>query len=352
MTTQPSKQTSFAAGNGQVDRVEEYKFEPIKGYPMLHWHGKRPFTSTQYYPAQHKETYGPEVNGWRNKIYWGDNLQVMSHLLKEFRGKVQLVYIDPPFDSKADYKKAVQIKTKSVSNDLSTFEEKQYTDIWTSDSYLQFMYERAILIKELLSDTGTLYLHCDWRKVHHLRCMLDEIFASENFICQIIWKRIASGRKAAAKKWHSVDDILLMYSKAKHTFHPQYAPYSEDYKKRFVHKDEHGYYFWDNIGAYSQERLEKLKAAGRVKFPENPNALPRIKNYLHEGKGVIIDNIWTDIAPINSQAQEDTKYPTQKPEALLERIIKASSNPGDIVFDCFMGSGTTHAVAIAVLPKL
>ena len=92
-----------------LDSVEKYKFEPIKGYPMLHWHGKRPFTSTQYYPAQKKEVYGEEVNGWINKIFWGDNLQVMSHLLKEYRGKVDLIYIDPPFDSKADYKKKINI---------------------------------------------------------------------------------------------------------------------------------------------------------------------------------------------------------------------------------------------------
>src|SRR4051812_10464307 len=101
--------------------VEKYEFEPIKGYPMLRWNGKRPFTSTQYYPAQRRETYGLEVDGWRNKIYWGDNLQVMSHLLKEHRSKVKLVYIDPPFDSKADYKRVIKIKSKEVSNDQNVF---------------------------------------------------------------------------------------------------------------------------------------------------------------------------------------------------------------------------------------
>jgi adenine-specific DNA-methyltransferase len=138
VTYEPQKQTFFSGDNGQIDRVEQYTFEPIKGYPMLQWHGKRPFTSTQYYPAQHKETYGPEVNGWRNKIYWGDNLQVMSHLLKEYRGKVQLVYIDPPFDSQADYKKRISVKGQLVNNDHGFFEEKQYTDIWINDEYLQF----------------------------------------------------------------------------------------------------------------------------------------------------------------------------------------------------------------------
>lgn len=109
---------------GEVSSVEGYKFQPIKGYPMLNWRGKRPFTSTQFYPAQLKETYGEEVDGWRNKIFWGDNLQVMSHLLKEFRGKVDLVYIDPPFDSKADYKKKIKLRGKEVKNDTASFEEK------------------------------------------------------------------------------------------------------------------------------------------------------------------------------------------------------------------------------------
>ena len=115
-------------GNGGTTNVEKYEFEPIKGYPMLNWRGKRPFTSTQYYPAQLKEVHGEEVDGWRNKIFWGDNLQMMSHLLKEFRGRFDLVYIDPPFDSKAEYKKTISLKGHSVVGDQSTFEEKQYSD--------------------------------------------------------------------------------------------------------------------------------------------------------------------------------------------------------------------------------
>lgn len=131
----------------------------IKGYPELRWTGKRPYESTQYYPAQLRERYGEETNGWINKIFWGDNLQVMSHLLKEYRGKVQLIYIDPPFDSRVDYKMKVELKGKKATNDISTFEEKQYGDIWTNDEYLQFMYERIVIMKELLSDTGVLYIH-------------------------------------------------------------------------------------------------------------------------------------------------------------------------------------------------
>ena len=125
-----------------IQEQMSFEFEtrtPIKGYPELHWTGKRPYKSTVYYPAQLKESYVQSKDGWLNKIYWGDNLQVMSHLLKDYRGKIDLIYIDPPFDSKADYKKKIKLKGKEVSNDQSTFEEKQYGDIWTNDEYLQFI---------------------------------------------------------------------------------------------------------------------------------------------------------------------------------------------------------------------
>ena len=171
-----------------TESVETYKFEPIQGYPMLNWKGKLPFRSTQYYPAQLKETYGDEVEGWRNKIYWGDNMQVMSHLLKTYRGKITLIYIDPPFDSKADYKKQIELKGKEVENDRTAFEEKQYTDIWTNDEYLQFMYERLILMKELLADNGSIYVHCDPNMSHYLKVLMDtEIFSKDQFRNEIVW---------------------------------------------------------------------------------------------------------------------------------------------------------------------
>ncbi len=205
-----------------LDRVEEYRFDPIKGYPMLNWHGKRTFTSTQFYPAQHKETYGPEVEGWRNKIYWGDNLQVMSHMLKEYRGKVQVVYIDPPFDSKADYKKTILLHGRSTESSHTSFEEKQYSDIWANDEYLQFMYERLILIREVLADTGSIYLHCDWNKSHHLRCLLDEVFGPTNFRNELYWyyyNKMPDSRKGIFPR---ATDTILWYAKdkSKVTFNP------------------------------------------------------------------------------------------------------------------------------------
>ena len=158
MTDQQPAQAPLplAATGAGVTSVEKYEFPPIKGYPMLNWKGKRPFTSTQYFPARLKEVHGEEVDGWRNKIYWGDNLQVMSHLLKNFRGKVDLIYIDPPFDSGADYKMRISVKGGMVEGDSAFFEEKQYTDLWTNDEYLQFMFERLVLLKELLAEDGAM----------------------------------------------------------------------------------------------------------------------------------------------------------------------------------------------------
>lgn len=192
--------------------VDKYEFEPIKGYPMLNWRGKRPFTSTQYYPAQLKEVHGEEVDGWRNKIYWGDNLQVMSHLLKEYRGKVDLIYIDPPFDSKIEYKKKIKIRGKSAETDYTSFEEKQYTDVWTNDEYLQFMYERIILMRELMSTDGVFCLHCDWHKSHYLRSMLDEVFGAESFQNEIIWYYY-NKMQGNINRFASNHDVILIYSR-------------------------------------------------------------------------------------------------------------------------------------------
>lgn len=287
----------------------------IKGYPELRWTGKRPYTSTQFFPAQLKERYGDaDESGWINKIFWGDNLQVMSHLLKDFRGKIDLIYIDPPFDSKADYKKKIEIKGKKITNDQNTFEEKQYGDIWTNDEYLQFMYERLILLRELLSDTGTIYLHCDWHKSHQLRCLLDEVFGPQNFRNEIVW--CYTGVTPSPRAFQQKHDIIFRYSKTENfTFNPQYIPYKGLHATNVV---SHG--------------------SDKVADPEETQRL------LERGKAV--EDWWTDIYTTDRVRKEMVGYPTQKPTALLERLIKAASNEGDLVFDCFMGSGTTQAVAL------
>lgn len=352
--------------------VENYEFEPIKGYPMLNWKGKRPFRSTQFFPAQLKEVYGQEDdNGWINKIFWGDNLQVMSHLLKEFRGKVDLIYIDPPFDSKADYKKTIRLKSKTISSDSSNFEEKQYTDIWSNDSYLQFMYERILLLKELLSDSGTIYVHCDYRKSHHIRLILDEVFSSDNLINEIIWKR-RSGILAQSSRFGNGTDTILAYSKTKnYTFNPQYTKEgTEEYvEERFKYEDEDGRKYrlspllspsysptlvYDYQGykspakgwSVSLETMKRFHEEGRLVFPEDKNKRIQRKQYLEEWLGRPIQNLWDDIPPINPQAKERIDYPTQKPIKLLKRIIETSSKEGDLVLDVFGGCGSTAVASL------
>lgn len=344
-----NKQVSFIEEETNVEKYEFKKPSPIQGYPELYWRGKRPFTSTQYYPAQLKERYGEEKDGWMNKIFWGDNLQVMSHMLKEYRGKIKLVYIDPPFDSKADYKKNIKLKGKQFKNDINSFEEKQYTDIWTNDEYLQFMYERLIIIKQLLTDDGSIYMHCDWHKSHYLRCIMDEVFGAENFKSEIIWERTfnSGSSKALARKFPMNTDTIFYYTKtSNYTFNKQYKPYSEGALKRYDKVDEHGRRFkWNPMKTYSEEKLNRLIEQGEAKIIPT-SKYPVYKHYLDASKGTAIDNLWNDIQGIGTFSQEREDYPTQKPETLLQRIINTSSNEGDIVFDCFMGSGTTQNVAM------
>ena len=356
-----------------IQEQMSFEFEtrtPIKGYPELHWTGKRPYKSTVYYPAQLQESYGQPKDDWMNKIFWGDNLQVMSHLLKDYRGKIDLIYIDPPFDSKADYKKKIKLKGQSVESDQSTFEEKQYGDIWTNDEYLQFMYERLILCRELLSDTGSIYLHCDWHKSHYLRILLDAIFGVDNFRNDIAWQKVTSA-KAQSSFFANTKDCLFIYSKTQNAkFNPQYIQSNKDDKNYSLIEEgtgrRYGSFDFTQAGQgvarlfgdklleppagkhwiWSQEKIDEGLRTGKIIFTKN--GLPRVKRYLDEKIGNYVGDLWIDeeVAPLSANATERLDYPTQKPEALLERIIKASSNLGDIVFDCFMGSGTTQAVAM------
>lgn len=340
----------------------------IKGFPELRWTGKRPYRSTQYYPAQLRERYGEEKDGWINKIFWGDNLQVMSHMLKEYRGKIDLIYIDPPFDSKADYKKKIEIKgVGKAETDSTSFEEKQYGDIWTNDEYLQFMYERIILLRELMSSSGNIFVHCDWHKSSYLRIICDEVFGNNNFVNEIIWKR-KGGSSNPSKQLDVATDTILWYRKTELAiFNAQFSkdsPETQQYiEERFNNVDENGRRFMKspivspnyrenliyeykgytppaNGWSISRELMEKWDADGKLYFPERGNRIYR-KIFLDEYPGQPVSNIWTDIFVINPMALERLDYPTQKPEALLERIIKMASNEDSLVFDCFMGSGTT-----------
>ena len=306
-----------------MDEQLSFNFEPrpaIKGFPELRWTGKRPYTATQYYPAQLKETYGAAGDdGWMNKIYWGDNLQVMSHLLKDYRGKVDLIYIDPPFDSKADYKKKIEIRgIGTAESDSSSFEEKQYGNIWTNDEYLQFMYERLLLMRELLSDTGSIYLHCDWHKSHHLRCLMDEVYGSSNFVNEIVWCYYGPG-SPGMRQFNRKHDNILWYSKTHNAW-----KFNADVI-RVAHDEK-----------TTENFKQGLRGSGFIAGEYN----------LADGK---IPEDWWEMAIAGRYPNDGIKrvgYPTEKPFKLLERIITATTNIGDLVADFFMGSGVTQMCSL------
>ncbi len=303
----------------KMDSVESYNFSPIKGYPMLNWRGKRPFTSTQYYPAQLKENHGEAVDGWMNRIYWGDNLQVMSHLLKDFRGKVKLIYIDPPFDSRVEYKQRITLRGKTTKGDHGALEEKQYTDLWLNDGFLQFIYERLILLRELLSEDGLIYVHCDYHKVHFIRCILDEVFGEKQFVNEITWhyyNKMAPNSQCFPR----ASDRIISYAKG------QGYNFSQQYEKRDKPVKQLVRKFVDGKAINARD--------------EEGNVLYRMSDKKR------IDDVWRISMLQPADKTENTSYPTQKPEKLLERIILSSSKEGDLVLDAFAGAGTTQAVSM------
>ena len=326
------------------------KITAVKGRPMLHWVGKRPIDTVNAYPAQLAETYNVEnpekeptydrfKNG-PNLIFHGDNKEILSTLLVQgFREKIDLIYIDPPFDSGADYVRKVKLRGKK--EDLegeghSVIEQTQYTDIWANDNYLQFMFERLSLMRELLSEKGSLYLHCDYRKTHHLRLLLDEVFGEDNFVNEIIWcyRDIGSRTTLYFKRKH---ETLLVYSKSETWIHNvQRGEIAESTRKRYEE------YFNEN-DQITYAALKESNPGVFAKLKGIPQDLNDI--WLDAKHGAQLTDWWADISPLKHGFNESIGYPTQKPKALIERVINASSNKNSIVLDCFVGSGTTAAVA-------
>lgn len=295
---------------------------------------------------------------WRNRLIWGDKKYVLPSLLPEFAGKVNLIYIDPPFNVGSDFSFTATIadhpdteedETTSFIKQPSIIEQKAYRDTWGKglDSYMQWFYETILLLKELLAEDGSIYVHLDWHVGHYAKSVMDEIFGYENFRNEIVWRRMTpSGFKGKYDIGNS-HDVILRYAKSDEAvYNPIKIPYTDDYiKERFSKVDENGRRFKDEkIGtATTQATIERLKKEGRIYITSTGTL--RIKHFLEEAEGYALDDVWTDIPTVNSQAQERVDYSTQKPEALLERILKASSNDGDLVLDCFCGSGTTAATA-------
>lgn len=298
---------------------------------------------------------GRQLKGWTNKLIWGDNKLILSSLkngpLREEidkQGGIKLIYIDPPFDVGADFSMDIEIGDDTFTKQPSVLEELAYRDTWGkgADSFIAMIYERFILMRDLLADDGSIYVHCDWRVNSYIRLILDEVFGKFNFLNEILWRRRTNTVKAISNKFSINTDTIFIYTKDKerYLFNIQYGEYPPEYFERFKYEDEYGKYYWNVMATYSQERLEELQKQGRVKFSKGAK-YPRFKQYLHELKGRPIENVWDDINMINAMGDERLGYATQKPEALLDRIIKASSNESDIVADFFVGSGTTISVA-------
>jgi DNA modification methylase len=323
------------------------KITPVKGRPMLHWVGKKSLDYVKGFPAQLIEVFDPlntkriietpsykELkDNWQNLLFHGDNKEVLATLLElGFRGKIDLIYIDPPFSSNKDYVRKVELRGirnlgTIIEDSTSVLQQLMYEDMWKKDEYLQFMYERFLLMKELLSDSGTIYLHLSSFKVHYLKLLMDEIFGEENFRDEIIW---VCGRTGAGHTTLPIaHNPILRYSKSSlYTWNTPRISFTKEEIGSFK-KDEKGYYY--TRGGAQRE----LKEWEREKY---------LKTYVDLSKGKTVDNVWSDVGSY-SLGYEKENYVTQKPEALLERVIKASSNEGDLVLDCFVGSGTTAAVA-------
>ena len=295
---------------------------------------------------------------WMNRLIYGDNLLAMQALLAgdpqtglpSLRGKVDLIYIDPPFDSKADYRTPITLPNASIEQKPTVIEQFAYADTWEEGtiSYLKMIYPRLMMMKEMLSENGCIYVHIDWHVGAYVKAILDDIFGKENFRNEIIWKRgTVKGANAVGNQYARNHDMILFYSKSlDYSYHTQYIPYSEDYIKQRYTKDDHdgrGPYTDQAIGTRSEESLREMEKDNRIFVTSSGKR--RVKYYLSEAKGIALDDSWSDISEVNSMAKENVGYATQKPETLLERIIKASSNAGDLVCDFFGGSGTTAAVA-------
>jgi DNA modification methylase len=307
---------------------------------------------------------GRQLKGWTNKLIWGDNKLILSSLKNgplreeiEAQGGIKLMCTDPPFDVGADFSMDIEIGGDTFTKKPNILEEIAYRDTWGkgADSFIAMIYERLILMRDLLAEDGSIYVHCDWRLNSYIRIAMDEIFGFDNQMNQITWRRSTpTGGKTKSKMFPRDYDAIVSYHKnVDPPFNNVYLPYSEDYVKNFfTHKDADGRrWASQTLGDYSEESIKRFEEQGRIFKAKSGSR--RLKYYLDESKGILADDVWTDIRNVRQEAvrnlgkgdSEILDYPTQKPEALLERIIKASSNEGDLIADPFGGSGTLAAVA-------
>ncbi len=380
---------------------EKYRFILFedKREVELVWNGKTrevcttilPFQTLEHIDEPRKEaqaesdelfdTRGRQLQGWTNKLIWGDNKLILSSLKSgalrrqiEDAGGLKLIYIDPPFDVGADFSMDIEIGGETFHKEPNLLEQIAYRDTWGrgADSFIAMIYERLILMRDLMHSDGSIYVHCDWRVNAFIRLAMSEVFGAENFINEITWKRAhtVKGNIGQGSKYMGANtDTVFAYAKSpSYIFNNIFLPYSEDYISTFFKYTEpktgRKYRLTSMIGPggvakgnptyeimgvtrawrYSEATMKDLISKEMI-VQTSPGTVPQKKQYLDDGAGVSIQSLWDDITGIGASSNQGTDYPTQKPEALLERIISASSNEGDLVADFFCGSGTTAAVA-------
>jgi adenine-specific DNA-methyltransferase len=325
---------------------------------------------------------------WRNRLIWGDKKYVLPSLLPEFAGKVDLIYIDPPFDTSQDFSFLATLPNQSGDDDSiftkepSLVEQKAYRDTWgvskedrdrgvgKIDRYIKWFYESTSLLHDTLSERGSIYVHLDWHVSHYAKPVLDQVFGPDAFLNEIVWQR--TGAHNDPRRFGNVAESIFYYAKTpSYKWNTQYTPYGDDYvQERFRSVEEGtGRRYWLNtltapahgrppkpatffgkkrmpppgtMWRFTQNKILDLEKQNRIVTTES--GMPYIKQYLDESPGRPLQSLWTDV-PMSKSGFERTGYATQKPEALLERIVKTSSDEGDLVLDCFCGSGTAAAVA-------
>ena len=292
---------------------------------------------------------GRQIRGWTNKLIWGDNKLILSSLKNgplreeiEAQGGLKLIYIDPPFDVGADFTMPIQIGDDTFTKQPNILEEIAYRDTWGqgTDSFLAMIYERLILMRDLLANDGSIYVHCDWRVSSCVRVLMDEIFGEDCFRNEIIWRKGSFfGPSTRLQQFPKNHDTIFFYTKSndQRVFHLPHESYSDSTLVQYRYEDQRGRYRLQELRDYSEGSIQSFRNEGRI---EETGSGPKLKQYLDDKDGKVVETVWTDINRLSHLL-----YPTEKPEALLERIIQASSNAGDLVADFFCGSGTAAAVA-------
>jgi site-specific DNA-methyltransferase (adenine-specific)/adenine-specific DNA-methyltransferase len=364
--------TLIQQGKALPEKYRFILFEDKREVELV-WNGKTrdvcttvlPFQTLEHIDEPRTETKvqedlfdsrGRQLRGWTNKLIWGDNKLILSSLKAgalrqqiEDAGGLKLIYIDPPFDLGADFSMNVGIGDETFHKEPNLLEQIAYRDTWGrgADSFIAMIYERLILMRDLMHDDGSIYVHCDWRMEAFIRQVCEEVFGRDRFMNTITWQRdsAAKGAKKNARQWTREGDSIVVFRKSDQVkFESVYKEeLTETQLREYMYQDPDGRKFKKvTLGDYSESSIEKFRQQNLIY--QTSSGREYKKYYLDEAT-FAIGSIWTDIVNLSKGQHEQVGYPTQKPEALIDRIIRASSNEGDLVADFFCGSGTTAVVA-------